>query len=191
MTGMSGADVTAAVEETRRVLGPLTGRDWAVPAGDLTWSCWTTAAHLAHDLLAYAGQVTGRPDTGYLPFDLRVRPDASAAQVLTIVSAVAGLLRAALDTADPATRAWHWGPTDPGGFAAMGVAESVLHTYDIARGLGMAWRPPTRLSAGVLARLFPDAPGGDPTDVLLWCTGRGELPDRPRRTSWGWRAAWE
>lgn len=60
----------------------------------------------------------------------------------------------------------------------MGVAERVLHTYDITWGLGVAWRPPTRL--------LPGAPGGDPTDVLLWCT---ELPGRPRRTSWGWPAA--
>ncbi|WAL76064.1 hypothetical protein OU787_33665 [Kitasatospora sp. YST-16] len=30
---------------------------------------------------------------------------------------------------------------------------------------------------------------GDPAPVLLWCTGRAELPGRPRRESWTWRAA--
>jgi hypothetical protein len=45
------------------------------------------------------------------------------------------------------------------------------------------------VSAGVLARLFPDAPGGDPVAVLLWCTGRIALPDRPRRTRWILRAS--
>ena len=28
-------------------------------AGDLEWSCWTTAARIAHDLTAYAGQLVG------------------------------------------------------------------------------------------------------------------------------------
>ncbi|MBO1415725.1 hypothetical protein [Streptomyces sp. FH025] len=44
----------------------------------------------------------------------------------------------------------------------------------------------------VLDRLFPDAPeepDAQPAEVLLWCTGRGELNGRPRRSSWNWRAA--
>ncbi|PWU49046.1 hypothetical protein DLJ46_10335 [Micromonospora globispora] len=186
---MTGADVRAAVDEMVRVLGPATDRDWSVRAGDLEWSCWATAAHVAHDLLAYAGQVSATPTDRYLPFDLRVREDASPADVLTVVTASAGLLCAAVDTADPRLRAWHWGPCNPGGFAAMGVAETVLHTYDITRGLGLPWRPPARLSSGVLRRLFPDAPAGNAPEVLLWMTGRAALGDRPRRTSWAWRAA--
>ncbi|MFF5180249.1 maleylpyruvate isomerase N-terminal domain-containing protein [Micromonospora sp. NPDC000316] len=186
---MSGADLLRAADEMTRVLHPQRERDWSVPAGTLTWSCWTTAAHIAHDLLAYAGQVTGRPQDAYLPYDLRVSPTASPAQVLTVVRACAGLLAAAVDTAGPDVRAWHFGLCDPAGFAAMGVAETLLHTYDITAGLDVPWRPPQELSALVLQRLFPDAPGGDAPDVLLWMTGRGELPGRERRTSWGWRAA--
>ncbi|GAA4204168.1 hypothetical protein [Actinocatenispora rupis] len=71
----------------------------------------------------------------------------------------------------------------------MGVAETLLHTYDIVQGLGVGWRPPGRLSAAVLTRLFPDAPAGDPTAVLLWSTGRGPLPGRTPVTSWVWHAA--
>ncbi|MGQ5262583.1 maleylpyruvate isomerase N-terminal domain-containing protein [Micromonospora sp. ZYX-F-536] len=189
MSAVTGADLLQAADETIRVLHPHRERDWSVPAGTLTWSCWTTAAHVAHDLLAYAGQVTGRPDDGYLPYDLRVSPDASPAQVLTVLRACAGLLAAAVDAAAPETRAWHFGPCDPAGFAAMGVAETLLHTHDITLGLGVPWQPPQRLSALVLRRLFPDAPDGDAPDVLLWMTGRGELPGRARRTSWRWRAA--
>ncbi|MFU8851811.1 hypothetical protein ACNAW0_12625 [Micromonospora sp. SL1-18] len=106
MTGMTGADVRAAAGEMTRVLRPVADRDWTVRAGDLEWSCWTTAAHVAHDLLGYAGQVTGRPDREYLPFDLRVRPNAPVADVLAVVAASAGLLAAAVDTAAPDTRAW-------------------------------------------------------------------------------------
>ncbi|WP_030489786.1 maleylpyruvate isomerase N-terminal domain-containing protein [Micromonospora chokoriensis] len=189
MSAVTGADLRAAAEEMTRVLVPHHERDWSVPAGTLTWSCWTTAAHVAHDLLAYAGQVAASPDDAYLPYDLRVDLDASPARVLTVVRACAGLLAAAVDAASPHARAWHFGPCDPAGFAAMGVAETLLHTHDITLGLGVPWQPPQRLSALVLRRLFPDAPAGPAPEVLLWMTGRGELPGRARRTSWVWRAA--
>ena len=107
--------------------------------------------------------------------------------MLTVVRACAGLLAAAVDAAPPDARAWHWGPCDPAGFAAMGVAETLLHTHDITLGLAVPWQPPQRLSALVLRRLFPDAPAGAAPEVLLWMTGRGELPGRARRTSWSWR----
>lgn len=189
MSVVTGADVRAAADEMTRVLRPHLDRDWSVPAGSVTWSCWTTAAHVAHDLLAYAGQVTGLGQDSYLPYDLRVSPTASPARVLDVVRACAGLLAVAVEAAEPTARAWHWGPCDPAGFAAMGVAETVLHTHDITLGLGVPWQPPHHLSALVLRRLFPDAPPGDAPDVLLWMTGRGELPGRARRTSWRWHAA--
>jgi hypothetical protein len=178
-----------AVGEMTRVLEPHTGVDWhEVRAGSLDWSCWTTAAHVAHDLLAYAGQVAARPDDGYLPFDLTVRVEATPTEALQVVTACVGLLRAALTTANADLRAWHYGPCDPVGFAAMGIAETLVHTWDITRGLGIDWRPPTEPSRAVLGRLFPDAPADDP-EVLLWATGRGELDGYARRTSWSWRAA--
>ncbi|MFJ7159445.1 hypothetical protein ACIQUQ_31470 [Streptomyces sp. NPDC101118] len=71
----------------------------------------------------------------------------------------------------------------------MGRAEVLLHTFDITQGLGVDWLPPAPRCVAVRDRLFPDAPPGDPADVLLGCTGRGELEGRPRRTSWSWRAA--
>ncbi|MEU7655604.1 maleylpyruvate isomerase N-terminal domain-containing protein [Micromonospora taraxaci] len=189
MSQVTGADLLQAADEMTRGLRPHRERDWSVPAGTLTWSCWTTAAHVAHDLLAYAGQVTGRPDDAYLPYDLRVSPDASPAQTLTVVRACAGMLAAAVDATPPDARAWHYGPCDSAGFAAMGVAETLLHTHDITLGLGVPWQPPQRLSALVLGRLFPGAPAGPAPEVLLWMTGRGELPGRERRTSWNWHAA--
>jgi hypothetical protein len=186
---MDHQDVQAAVAEMLRVLAPHTAEDWTVPAGSLEWSCWLTAAHIGHDLLAYAGQLAARPADAYLPFDLRIRPTASPAEVLQVVAACGGLLSSTLATADPGLQAWHWGPCDSEGFAAMGVAETLLHTYDITQGLAVHWLPPASPSAGILDRLFPDAPPGDPTRVLLWCTGRGELDNIPRRTSWTWKAA--
>ncbi|MFG2985915.1 maleylpyruvate isomerase N-terminal domain-containing protein [Streptomyces sp. NPDC048258] len=186
---MDNRDVDRAVAEMMRVLGPHDTEDWTVPAGSLEWSCWTTAAHIAHDLLAYAGQVAARPTDSYLPFDLTVRTGASPREVLHVVTVGGGLLSSALATAGPDVRAWHWGLSDPTGFAAMGVAEILLHTHDITQGLQVQWLPPAPLCSAVIRRLFPDAPPGDPARVLLWCTGRGELEGRPHRTSWTWQAA--
>jgi hypothetical protein len=182
-------DLDLAVAEMSRVLGPHGAEDWDVAAGSLDWSCVDTAAHVAHDLLAYAGQVAARPTDGYLPFDLTVRAGTAPRDVLTVVAAVGSLLGSAVATADPRTRGWHWGPTDTVGFLALGVNEVLVHTWDITEGLGVVWLPPAALCAPVLRRLFPDAPPGDPARVLLWCTGRAELDDRPRRTSWALTAA--
>lgn len=186
---MDHRDVDTAVAEMLKVLGPHVGGDWTVPAGPLAWNCWDTAAHIGHDLLAYAGQVAACPTGSYLPFDLRIRPAALPAEVLQTVAACGRLLSCVLAAASPAVRAWHWGPCDPEGFAAMGVAETLLHTHDITQGLAVNWLPPATLCVAVLDRLFPDAPPGDPVQVLLWCTGRRELDGLARRSSWRWQAA--
>jgi hypothetical protein len=70
----------------------------------------------------------------------------------------------------------------------MGVVETLIHTFDVVRGLNPAdqWRPPTELAAPVIARLFPHAPSGDPADVLLYCCGRAALGALPRQTLWRW-----
>jgi hypothetical protein len=191
MRSMDSQDVDQAVAEMVRVLTPHESKDWQCRAGTLDWSCWKTAAHVAHDLLAYAGQIAARPDSAYLPFDLVIRGDASPRDILRIVTGCGRLLSDALAAAKPTARAWHWGPTDPSGFAALGVNETLMHTYDITQGLGINWRPPESLCAAVLARLFPDAPAGDPVQVLLWSTGRVDGNGRPRVTSWVLKAAIE
>jgi uncharacterized protein (TIGR03083 family) len=182
-------DLDRALAEVLQTLRPYAGADWSVRAGSLEWSCRDTAVHIAHDLLAYAGQVAGRPSDAYLPIDLTVRGDATPAQILDVIEACATLLIRAIAGAGPDDRAWHWGAADTGGFAALGMNELLVHAYDIGRGLGTGWRPPADLAAHVLARLFPDAPAGDPVDGLLWCTGRITLPGRPRRTGWVLKAA--
>jgi hypothetical protein len=189
MRTMNGADVDLAVAEMLRVLTPHESADWEARAGVLEWSCRTTAAHVAHDLLAYAGQITVRPQDAYLPFDLVVRDEASSRDILRIVEGCGRLLSAALSTAEPMARAWHWGPTDPSGFAAMGVNETLVRTHDITQGLGIPWQPPRSLCEAVLARLFPHAPTGDPVQVLLWSTGRIDIDGRPRVTSWVMKTA--
>jgi hypothetical protein len=69
----------------------------------------------------------------------------------------------------------------------MGVTELTMHTHDITQSLDAAWRPDPEHCAPVVERLFPSAPRHpDPVELLLWCTGRGELPEVPRREQWQW-----
>jgi hypothetical protein len=164
-------------------------RDWAVPTAGLEWSCWTTAVQVAHDLVAYSGQLAGEAQGRYLPFDLSVSADSTASDVLDIVGMAGATLSAVVSSADPSVRAWHYGSTDPVGFAAMGVGETIVHTFDIAEGLGLAWQAPRELCLFVLDRLFPSRPSGDPSDVLLWSTGRRPLGDAAPVNEWVWRAA--
>jgi hypothetical protein len=110
--------------------------------------------------------------------------------MLQAVEAIGALLVAMVRTTPPGVRAYHSsGVTDPEGFAAMGVVETLVHTHDLAQGLGVAWTPPAALCSRALARLFPDAPRTtDPWTTLLWATGRAELPGYARVTDWWpWR----
>ncbi|MFE4602514.1 hypothetical protein ACFRKE_16845 [Kitasatospora indigofera] len=196
-------DVDRAVQLAVGVLrGAPAAGDWDAPAGSLTWDCWETAEHLADDLFAYAVQLGPRqpPLTGEVPFVWERRSPAGPANavhvdraagpegVLQVLEACGALLVAMVRTAPAEVRAYHsYGIADPEGFAAMGVVETLVHTHDLAEGLGLAWAPPAGLCARALARLFPDVPGdGDPWPALLWATGRADLPGRARRTGWRW-----
>ncbi|MFE4537520.1 hypothetical protein ACFRKB_20930 [Streptomyces scopuliridis] len=175
---------------------------WNGNAGSLEWDCWETVEHLSDDLFAYAAQLGPRtpPLDGEVPFVWTSRRPGGPANVvhadreagpsglLRVLEASGALLVAMVRTTSPATRAHHvFGISDPEGFAAMGIVETLVHTNDLAQGLGLSWNPPAGLCSRVLARLFPDAPGDtDPWSTLLWATGRGELPGRPRPTSWRW-----
>ncbi len=75
MRRLRGSDVERAAAGMLSALSPHGGRDWTVRAGSLEWSCWTTAAHVAHDLFAYAAQVA---DLSALVL-ARLFPDAPAA----------------------------------------------------------------------------------------------------------------
>jgi uncharacterized protein (TIGR03083 family) len=187
---VDGRDVDWARTSMIETLSTVVDRDWTARAGCLDWSCWRTAEHIAHDLLAYAAQVTSQAPDRYLPFDLVAKPNTTPDQLLEIMATCAGLLRKALDTADPAMRAWHWGPTDVTGFAAMGVSEILVHTWDILQGLGLRWEAPVDLSQRVVNRLVRDPPAGRPFDVLLWATGRTSLDaSHPRQKSWTYKAS--
>ncbi|MFI8189641.1 GNAT family N-acetyltransferase [Streptomyces sp. NPDC085946] len=180
-----------AVADCVALLGTVVDRDWqAARAGRLEWSCHETAVHIASDLVSYAGQLAGRAQDGYVPFDITLDEGTGNAGLLDVIRTTGALLAAAVRTAPPGARAFHPYPfrsADREGFAAMGVAEVLLHTHDIAEGLGVPHEPPAGLCSFVLTRLFPHVrPGPTPWPTLLWATGRGELPGRAPVTAWRW-----
>lgn len=195
-------DLDQAVQLALAALREAPPTAWDGKAGSLEWDCWETVEHLADDLFAYAAQLGPRqpPMEDEVPFVWEPRRPggpsnaihadrtAGPAGLLQVLEAGGALLIAMVRTAPPTTRAYHgFGVSDPEGFAAMGVVETLVHTYDLAEGLGLTWAPPAGVCSRVLHRLFPDAPSDDePWPTLLWATGRGELPGRVRRTSWRW-----
>ncbi|MFF3346453.1 hypothetical protein [Streptomyces sp. NPDC002779] len=199
---VTAADVEQAVRLAVAALRGAEGADWSVKAGSLEWDCWETVEHLADDLFAYAVQLgpATPPLDAHVPFDwTRRRPGGPAnsvfadrkagpAGLLQVLEACGALLTAMVRTTPPTVRAHHiFGAADPEGFAAMGVVETLVHTHDVAEGLGVDWTPPADLCDRLLTRLFPDTPTDTaPWLTLLWATGRTELPHRPRRTEWRW-----
>ena len=195
-------DVQHAVAAAVDTLAGAAERDWHIPAAGLDWDCWETLEHLSDDLFSYAAQLGPRrpPLTGPIPFAWQPRrpggpanaifsdPAAGNAGLLEVLEACGGLLSAIVRVSPPELRAYHvFGVSDPAGFAAMGVVETLVHTHDVATALGLGWTPDAGLAGRALSRLFPDAPAGtDPWPTLLWATGRGEIADRPRLESWRW-----
>ncbi len=195
-------DLEHAVRLAAALLHEAPAATWDSNAGSLEWDCWETVEHLSDDFFAYATRL-GHPSSpldGEVPFASETRRpggplnsvhadrDAGPAGLLQVLEASGALLVAMVRTTPSHTRAHHvFGASDPEGFAAMGIVETLVHTHDLAEGLGLTWTPPADLCARVLARLFPHAPETtDPWPTLLWATGRIELPGHPRLTTWRW-----
>lgn len=202
---VTAADVTSAVRLAASALRSAEAADWDAQAGSLEWNCWETVEHLADDLFSYAAQLGPEkpPSDREVPFVWRrARPGGPAnvvfadraagpAGLVQVLEASGALLAAMVRTTPPSVRSHHvFGASDPEGFAAMGVVETLVHLHDVATGLGVEWAPDAALCDRVLARLFPDAPAGtDRWPTLLWATGRGEIPGHARLTRWRWYGA--
>ncbi|MFP3992670.1 maleylpyruvate isomerase N-terminal domain-containing protein [Streptomyces sp. E11-3] len=198
-------DIDHAVGLSVETLRKAPATAWDGHAGSLEWTCWETVEHLAQALFSYATQLGPKtpPLDGKVPFVRAPRRPGSPANaihadretgpagLLQVLEASGALVTAMVRTTPPETRAYHvYGISDPEGFAAMAVVETLVHTHDLAEGLALPWTPPADLCARVLTRLFPDAPTDTPPwPTLLWSTGRADLPGRPRPTKWRWQGA--
>jgi uncharacterized protein (TIGR03083 family) len=180
-------DVRETASACRRVLQPLAGLDWDAPAADLEWSCRATLGHMLSALLFYAVNITLR-STQPRPSG-QADPSLPVAELLDALEGRAVLLAAVCAAAPPEARGAHeWGLADASGFAALACDELLVHTSDIAAGLGAGFDPPREVCARVLGRLFPWAPPDeDPWAALRWANGRAPLGERPRLAP-GWVA---
>ncbi|MGW0822087.1 GNAT family N-acetyltransferase [Streptomyces sp. NPDC002845] len=192
MRPMGGDQVQEAVAHSLGLLRTAVEQDWTgAKAGRLEWSCRETAVHVADCLLGYAANLAGRVTEGWVPFELAMDDEAGDDGVLQAIETTATLLAVTVRATPRHVRAFHPAPfraADREGFAAMGVTEILLHTHDIAEGLGLPpYEAPAELCADVLIRLFPHVrPGPAPWPTLLWATGRADLPGRAPVTEWRW-----
>jgi hypothetical protein len=184
-------DLLGAAAVCREALAPAVGADWGRRAGELAWTCRRTLDHIPDALLLYAGMLAIRAE-GRVPVVRDGDVDQPIEGLLGLVAIGAAVLAEVARAAPEGARAFHpAGRADACGFVAMGCTEILVHTADIARGLGLDFRPPDDLAGRVLARLFPWAPAdGDPWAALLWAAGRGGLPGRERPgPDWYWHSA--
>jgi hypothetical protein len=185
-------DLRLATALCREALMPLVDADWERPANGLEWTCRRTLQHIANALDWY-GLLLIAPSSERLP-SLGLRyVNQSIAEILEIVQRRAAVLRLLTVSADPSARGYHsWGRPDRSGYVAMGCAEILLHTDDIAQGLGQVYRPPDdALCTRVVRRLFPWAPAGmEGWTALQWALGRLAVPEHGRVPSdWVWHAS--
>ena len=181
MTFVSGEHVVSAVGEMTRLLAPYNEADWQVRAqssGAVGKPRRTSRTVLSK----YAAQFASGETTSYLPFDLVVRPSPPR--------------RARRDhgVRPPAGDRGRRRQFRFGGVALRhvrrrrvrgdGCRQTLVHTHDIAQGLGVEWRPPDALSQLVVGRLLLPPPPGRASDVLLWATGRADLEGHPRVGEW-------
>ena len=181
-------DLRTAAAICRAALAPVLDRDWSARAGDLDWSCRRTLDHVVDTVLLYAAFLATRSQ-GRLAFPRDGDPNRTVAELLATVETTAAILAEVARAAPPDARAFHpAGMGDAPGFLAMACEEILVHTDDIATGLGLTFRPADEgLIDRVARRIFPWAPAdAEPWDALRWGAGRIELPGHPRLGSDWW-----
>jgi hypothetical protein len=127
--------------------------DWSAPAGSLDWSCWQTVDHVIDCVFSYAFQLASRGQHGFLPFqELHAMPEAKPSELVTglrgITELFSGLLGSVSHDAEASDGVLMLDVDD---WAVRAAYEMLLHTHDVALGLGARFDPPQPVCAWVMA----------------------------------------
>jgi len=187
----AASNVELVSEELLQTLSHANQLDWEIATPDLDWTQSQTAIHTMRACLEYTYQVVGKRMDSYQPVLFEKKDKATPAEYLPMISTASRILQKAIKDADVTDRAWHaYGVSDPIGFAAMGVVEVSVHTYDLAKGFGISFVPNNVAAQFAIERLFSgttEYPNfSTHGELLLWLAGRIELSGTPRRQGWKW-----
>ena len=187
----AGSWVTKVADELAKVLQPTIDLDWEIKTPDLDWTQSQTAIHTMRACLEYSYQVVGKRLDTYQPVLFEKKEKATPGEYLPMIATAARVLEKVVKDSDPGDRAFHsYGISDPVGFAAMGVVEVSVHTYDLAKGFGVDFIPDNLAAEFAINRLFsgtteyPEYKSYG--ELLLWLAGRTELSGAERRSGWKW-----
>ena len=191
----SASNIVKCVDKLVEVLQPTLNLNWQLKTPDLDWTQAQTAIHTMRACLEYSNQVVGQRKDTYHPILIDQKDKAIPADYLPMIKTAGDMLSRLVITADKNDRAWHsYGESDPEGFAAMGVVEVSVHTYDLALGFGIEFTPLNEPSEFAIRRLFLDTvelpsqyfSNYSWGELLLWYAGRISLGNVSRRTGWKW-----
>ena len=167
---MGPAELLEATQYFVGTFRPQTHRDWTTRAGDLEWDVAFTVTHVAAHMTKAATYLASATTT-WSPLVMSADPRATNDQLLDAVDIAAGGLAFVADRADDATRGFHaWGMGDASAFLARAANEVLVHGWDVAQGLGVAFAPPAALCASVVHRRFPWVDNNADSAVDSWST---------------------
>jgi hypothetical protein len=144
-----------------------------VRAGSLDWDVALTVTHIAGHLTK-ATTYLASASTTWSPLVISGDPRATNDQLLDGVESAARGLAFVAAQVDRSTRGFHaWGMGDATAFLARGANEVLVHGWDVASGLDIAFDPPPEVCAPIVRRRFPwVAEDVDPWATLLTAEGR-------------------
>lgn len=160
---------------------PTIDADWSVRAGTLEWDVDYTLGHMAGGPAKHALYLASRSPR-FIAVTTGGWPDVTRLERIHAISdstaAVANLARMCA----PEDRGFHvTGMHNGEEFCVLGCEELLLHTHDVALGLGLHFEPPAELCRKLLEADGRGLAGrGEPWPTMLWASGR----DHPTTSGW-------
>lgn len=197
MTASAGEMVSLLRRVAVPQLAVFVDYDLDGPAGDLTKTCREILEHIALMPFQWATRVATRSQENDYCVGLAGPIEGTARAVLGTFDAGLAVFGDVVSAMPASARSAHSaGLADSVGWAAMICDEVLVHSWDIAQGVGGEFVMPEALCQAVLERLFPWAGSdGKPSQRLLMVNGRRSLGDRPPIPDWVWHcgdpSAWD